>query len=130
MCLRWNSDICREQGVCIFSALQSLRRQFEGPCDDQRDGKANHDSEHDETHGPGWNFEEGKNLRGNLNQEPANDRVSDGHLINVAPLELGEEVIGLHWVEVASFGANEATICSKRGSPRSGSQKGNSLSMP
>ena len=28
------------------------------------------------------------------------------------------------------FGAREATIFSKRGSPRSGSQKGNSLSMP
>src|SRR6184192_1307743 len=32
--------------------------------------------------------------------------------------------------DAASFGAKEATICSKRGSPRSGSQKGNSLSMP
>jgi hypothetical protein len=31
---------------------------------------------------------------------------------------------------LSAFGAREATICSKRGSPRSGSQKGNSLSMP
>ena len=30
----------------------------------------------------------------------------------------------------ASFGASEATICSKRGSPRSGSQKGDSSSVP
>src|SRR5882724_5477042 len=36
-----------------------------------------------------------------------------------------------HFVgEAASFGASEATIFSKRGSPRSGSHKGNSLSMP
>src|SRR5437879_651457 len=31
---------------------------------------------------------------------------------------------------VYCFGANEATICSKRGSPRSGSQKGSSFRAP
>jgi hypothetical protein len=38
---------------------------------------------------------------------------------------------GFYFVaEAASFGANEATIFSKRGSPRSGSQTGNSFKAP
>ena len=40
-------------------------------------------------------------------------------------------VPGFHFVgEAASFGASEATIFSKRGSPRSGSQTGNSFKAP
>jgi hypothetical protein len=34
------------------------------------------------------------------------------------------------YLELVSFGASEATICSKRESPRSGSQKGNNFSKP
>ena len=44
----------------------------------------------------------------------------------------GEEIAGVtgsHYLS-AAFGASEATILSKRGSPRSGSQYGNSLSWP
>ncbi len=37
--------------------------------------------------------------------------------------------IGWHY-HFASFGASEATICSKRGSPRSGSQNGCNFSWP
>src|SRR6266480_3950556 len=49
-------------------------------------------------------------------------QLSDGRRPSVSQSHLaGDE---------ASFGAKEATIFSKRGSPRSGSQKGNSLSMP
>jgi hypothetical protein len=47
-------------------------------------------------------------------------------------LYLGKEVLWVHsGVHLAvSFGASEATICSKRGSPRSGSQYGNSFKCP
>ena len=53
-------------------------------------------------------------------------------LVNVAQRYLGEEFLRIHCgvYLLAFFGAKEATICSKRGSPRSGSQKGISLSTP
>ncbi len=31
-----------------------------------------------------------------LHHEPSNDRVSDGNLVNVPPLQFGEEVIWVH----------------------------------
>jgi len=50
---------------------------------------------------------------------------------NVAPIQFGEEVAAIHLAAGAdSFGAREATIFSKRGSPRSGSQKGSSFKAP
>src|SRR5205814_8287985 len=38
----------------------------------------------------------GENLRGNLNQEPAHNRVSHGNLVNVAALKFGEKVALIH----------------------------------
>ena len=58
--------------------------------------------EHDQTHRPVRNFEEGKNLCRDLNQQPTNDRVRDRNLVNIAPLQLGEEVVGLHCVGAVS----------------------------
>ena len=53
---------------------------------------------------------------------------------SVAPwshLRVGEEIYMIHLAAAAdSFGAREAAIFSKRGSPRSGSQKGNNFSAP
>jgi hypothetical protein len=40
---------------------------------------------------PIWNFEDRKNLCRDLDQEPADDRVGDRNLVNVAPLQLGKE---------------------------------------
>jgi hypothetical protein len=50
----------------------------------------------------------------------------------IAMLKLGEETLGYHFFEFSafSFGASEATIFSKRGSPRSGSHKGSSFRAP
>jgi hypothetical protein len=46
--------------------------------------------------------------------------------------QLGEEFLRIHRgvYLLGSFGASEATIFSKRGSPRSGSQTGNSFKAP
>ena len=71
------------------------RRQFKGPGDHERDGKSDHDCEHNKAHGPIWNFEKWKNLRGNLNQKPADDCVRDRDFVNVAPLEFGEKRVPL-----------------------------------
>src|SRR5207248_2349633 len=46
---------------------------------------------------PDWNLQEWKDLRGDLNQEPADNRVGDGNLVNVAPLQLPEEIARLHF---------------------------------
>ena len=35
----------------------------------------------------------GKQNRRRLNQQPRDDRVGDRHLVNIAPLQLGEEVV-------------------------------------
>ena len=49
--------------------------------------------EHDKPHRPIRNFEERKNLRRDLNHQPADDRVRDRDLVNIAPLQLGEEIL-------------------------------------
>ena len=76
----------------IFRAFQSFRRQFKRPRDNERDGKPDNDCEHDKAHCPIRNFEKRKNLGGNLNGQPTDDRVHDRDFVNVAPLQLGEEV--------------------------------------
>src|SRR6266550_4691577 len=47
-------------------------------------------------HHPGWNFQEREDLRGNLNQEPADNGVGDGNFVDVAPLQFSEEVLRIH----------------------------------
>jgi hypothetical protein len=53
-------------------------------------------------------------------------------LVNVTQRQLGEEFLRIHCgvYLLAYFGASDVTIFSKRGSPRSGSQKGNSFKAP
>ena len=52
--------------------------------------------EHDQSHPPTRNLEKWENLCGNLNQEPRHHGIGDGNLINVAPLQLGEEAAEVH----------------------------------
>ena len=127
-------------------------------------------------HRPIRNPEKQEYLCRDLEKEPTDDSISYRNLVNIPPLEFGEErfhvlqrralsvteaeplinangrewkrikkgcftvvhreresppsslLIRVHWR--FSFGASEATICSKRGSPRSESQKGSSFSAP
>src|SRR6266566_8579590 len=88
-------------GIRHFSALNSSRRQFKRPRDYQRNRKSDNEQQHHKTHGPIWNFEERKNLTRDLHQEPRHDCVSDRDLVNVASLQLREEVI---WVHSARLG--------------------------
>ena len=37
-----------------------------------------------------------ENLRSDLDREPADDRISDSDLVNVASLQLGKEVVDPH----------------------------------
>jgi hypothetical protein len=45
---------------------------------------------------PVWNLEERENLRSYLHQQPRNDRVGDRDFVNIAPLQLSEEVLRVH----------------------------------
>src|SRR5207253_10980748 len=109
-------------------AFDSLRRQLEGPGQDKRDRKTNYNQEYDQADAPTRNFKEGKDLRRYLNQQPADNDVGDGNLVNVAPLQLGEEVVDLHCELIAPLNSRAGTIfsasASKRGSPCSGVRSG------
>jgi hypothetical protein len=43
--------------------------------------------------GPVWNFEEQEDLHDDLHEQPANHRLRDRHFINIASLQLGEELL-------------------------------------
>ena len=51
-----------------------------------------HDCEHNQAHHPIRNFEKRKNLGSDLDHQPADHRVRDRDFVNVAPLQLGEEI--------------------------------------
>src|SRR5207237_9898593 len=77
-------------------AAQALLRHLQRPCHHQREGKADPDRQHDQSQGPTWNIEKGKDLRDALRESPAGNRVCDPDFVNVAPLQLGEEISWIH----------------------------------
>src|ERR1700730_1808394 len=106
-------------------AFDSFRRDLERPRKNQRDWKACDQNQHDQTHRPIWNVEKGKNLRRDLNQQPRRDRIRDRDFVNVAPFQLGEEIVDLHsdyWFGPIS--SLPVSNCWKPGSLRIGSHTG------
>jgi hypothetical protein len=90
-------------GVYCFGALQTLRREFKCPGDDERDWKSNYDCEHDQSDGPIWNLKKRKDLRRNLNEQPRDHCIGNRNSVNIAPLQLGEEICEVHGFPFASF---------------------------
>src|SRR5882724_1901830 len=82
--------------IDIFGALQSFWRQFKRPRDHEGNGEAYHNQHDHEPDCPIWNLEEREDLRRYLHQQPCDDRVGDRNLVNVAPLQLSEEVLWIH----------------------------------
>ena len=78
--------------IDIFRAFDSFRSELKGPGDDECDWESDRDQRDDQAHDPIWDLQERENLGGNLNQEPADNRIGDRNFINVAPLELGEKI--------------------------------------
>src|SRR5439155_12403713 len=111
----------RRHRVRGFGALYSLRRDFERPGQHKRNWQTDDDQQNDQSNGPVRNVEDRKNLRDSLRKRPTGDDVSDRDLVNVAPLQLGEEVVDLH------FGFSSQSFW-KRGSLRSGSHTGSTRS--
>src|SRR5438874_4654944 len=86
--------------IDIFCALDSFRCQLEGPGKNHRNRKSDNEQQHHKTHGPIRNFEERKNLTRDLHQQPGHDAVRNRNFINVAPFQLGKEVLRVHSARV------------------------------
>ena len=86
--------------VGCFGALNSLRRQLEHPGQNERDRQTENDEHDNQADRPVRNIEHGKHLRDSLRERPARDDVGDRNLVNIAPLQLGEEVVDLHFLRL------------------------------
>src|SRR4029453_18459269 len=82
--------------IDIFRSLQAFWRQLEGPRDHEGNGKTNHNEHYHQPDGPIRNLEERENLRSYLHQQPRDDCVGNRNFVNVAPLQLGEEIAEVH----------------------------------
>src|SRR6266536_5683534 len=81
-------------------ALDSFGRDLERPGKHQRNREPNNKDEDDNLHRPLRRIERGKENRRSLNDEPRHNRVGDGYFVNIAPLQLGEEIGDLHEAEL------------------------------
>ena len=86
-------DAARSLSRCIgsFCAFNAFGRHFKRPRDNQRDRKADDEDENYKAYNPIGDVEKWKNLAGNLHQQPGDNAVRDRNLVNIAPLQLGEE---------------------------------------
>src|SRR5712692_7782579 len=82
--------------IDIFRALDSFRREFECPGKNQRHRKSDNEQQHDQTHCPVRNFKERKNLTRDLHQQPCDNCIGDRNFVDMAPLQLSEEVFRVH----------------------------------
>ena len=73
-------------------AHNSFGRDLERPGKRQRNREPNNKDEDDDLHHPWRRIECGKENRCRLNREPRDNCVSDSDFVNVAALQLGEEV--------------------------------------
>src|SRR6266496_6231221 len=118
--------------VGCASTFDSFRRYLKHPAKNKRNRQTEDDEQNNQTNDPVRNVEDRKNLRDALRERPTRDDVRDRNLVNVTPFQFGEETLEVHFFELAAFpfGASDSMIRSKRGSPRSGSQKGSSFKAP
>ena len=76
--------------------FDSLRRDLERPRQDERGRKSECDHGHKSFHDPRRRFERRQKNRGGLDQQPRRHGIGDGNLVDIAPLQLGEEVGRFH----------------------------------
>src|SRR5215471_21019142 len=106
--------------ICVCSALDSLRSELERPGNYQCDWKTKRGHKNDKPNRPVRNFQEGKNLRRDLNQKPPDNSIRRSDLINIPSFKFGEDVARIH-------GCFSSQSFSNAGSPRKGSHRGWSL---
>src|ERR1700746_3463553 len=82
--------------IGIFGPLDSLRRKLECPCNNQRDRKTKRGQKNNKSNHPIRNFQEWKDLRCDLNQQPTDNGIRDCNFVHVSPLQLAEEYLRIH----------------------------------
>src|SRR6266481_4549596 len=83
--------------VGCTSTFDSLRRYLERPAKNKRNRQTEDDEQNNQTNDPVRNVEDRKDLRDALGEGPTRDDVRNADLVNVAPLQLGEEVALIHF---------------------------------
>src|SRR5207237_9323273 len=101
-------------------------------CDHERDREPKRDQHYERLHHPFRRMKGRQHGRTNLDHKPADDGVRNRNLVNVAPLQLGKEVIDLHgslsgfdhavanasvsdWVSLGAAARNLASSVTSRG---------------
>src|SRR6266436_3258358 len=132
--------------IDIFRALDSFRRDLKRPGKKERDWETENYEQHHKANCPIWNFKKRKDLGRDLNEQPGDDRVGNGDLVDITSFKLSEEIPRIRPIRHLAcyfgcksprcrswqryFGASEATILSKRGPPRSGAHSGWDFKRP
>src|SRR4029077_1420748 len=88
----------------IGGTLEAFWRHFKSPGNDESGGKTEDRKQHHKPNDPIGNFEEWKNLGGDLDQEPGDNSVSDCDPVDVASLQFGKKVARIHsWPSRVTF---------------------------
>ena len=90
-------------GIYSFGAISSARFIPWGVISKaqamiESDRKTEDTDEHDESNDPIRNLEEWKNLRGDLDQKPGDNAVSNCDPVDVATLQLGQKGARVHFL--------------------------------
>src|SRR5207302_11160224 len=97
--------------IDIFGADNSFWRQFEEPRQHHGDRETKDEPDNDKAHRRIWDVEERKNLRRDLGQQPSAHAIENCGAVNIAPLQLGKQIVDLHCFAPAIF----CTSASNRG---------------
>src|SRR5713101_45246 len=89
--------------LCTFN---TFRRQLEHPGQNQRNRQTDYYDYDNRADHPVRNVEDGKHLRDSLRKSPTGDNVGDRNLVNIASLQLREEVFDLHRLTSWGFASN------------------------
>src|SRR5436190_23243848 len=88
------------------STFDSFRRYLKHPAKNKRNRQTEGDEQNNQSNDPVRNVEDRKNLRDALREGPTRDDVSNADFVNIAPLQLGEEIIDLHCLTSWRFASN------------------------
>src|SRR4029450_3774212 len=80
----------------ILRPHYSFGGQFVEPGEQHRDWKSDREPNDNKTHCRIRNFKKREGLRWELREEPCDDPVGDRSAVNVAPLQLGQDVRWIH----------------------------------
>src|SRR5947207_8955505 len=79
------------------STFDSFRRYLKHPAKNKRNRQTENDEQDNQSNDPVRNVEHRKDLRDSLRKRPTGYDVSNADLVNIAPLQLGEEVALIHF---------------------------------